>query len=250
MRIKTSIFWKFTGLLGTSLARCWINTVDYKLAFYDPNLDPAMGPQRFILLFWHEHILCPLILRRHSNVTMLLSRHGDAEIVGQVAKYLGMICIRGSTFQGGSRAVKEFLAIKDCGILAFTPDGPRGPRRTLAQGPVFLASKLQIPIVLLGIGYDRPWRANSWDRFAIPRPFSRGRVIASPPLHVPNDMEKTDLEHFRQKIEFLLNDLTNEAEAWAESGEKFLGESIVCMGPKSSLMYYGYNKQAAVARKE
>ena len=62
--------------------------------------------------------------------------------------------------------------------LTITPDGPRGPRRQLAQGPVYLASKLGMPIVAMGFGYDRPWRFNSWDRFAIPRP-TRGPVPSS-----------------------------------------------------------------------
>jgi hypothetical protein len=55
------------------------------------------------------------------------------------------------------------------------------------------------------------------------------------------------LEHFRQKLETLLTQLTDEAENWAVSGEPLAGESITCMGPKSSLMYYGYSKQAELA---
>ena len=63
--------------------------------------------------------------------------------------------------------------------LTITPDGPRGPRRHMAPGPIYLASKLGLPLVLMGYAYDRPWRLHSWDRFAIPRPGSRaGR---SPP---------------------------------------------------------------------
>lgn len=244
MRINNPTFWKAAGLLGTSFFRCLIDSIDFKWAFYDPRIDPAVADRRFVLLFWHEHILCPLFFRRHSDVTMLLSQHGDAEIVGQASKLLGMRCVRGSTFQGGPQAVKQFLELEKHNILAFTPDGPRGPRRHLAPGAIFLASKLQLPIVLIGIGYDRPWRVKSWDRFAIPRPFSRGRMITSKMLHVPKRLTKPDLEHYRLKFETLLNDLTLIAEHWAQSGSSILGESTVCMGPKSSLMYYGYSRKA------
>ena len=54
--------------------------------------------------------------------------------------------------------------------LTITPDGPHGPRRRMAPGPIYLASKLGLPLVLMGYAYDRPWRLPSWDRFAVPRP--------------------------------------------------------------------------------
>jgi lysophospholipid acyltransferase (LPLAT)-like uncharacterized protein len=250
MKITNPIFWKATGLLATILIRNWMGLIDFKAAFYDPELDPAFQSkkQRFIILFWHEHILCPLFLRRHSDVTMILSRHGDAEIVGQIAKLSGMRCIRGSSFRGGAATVKQFLKTPTASqnIIAVTPDGPRGPRRKLAMGPIFLASRLQMPIVLLGVGYDRPWRIRSWDKFAIPRPFSRGRFIISPQFPVPADLDKNGLESFRQKFETQLTRLTDEAEHWAISGEPLLGESLVCPGPKCSLMYYGYSKPAVI----
>lgn len=248
MRIKSPLFWKTAGLVGTTLIRNWMDTIDFKVAFYDPSIDPAFWSEkrRFILLFWHEHILCPLFVRRHSDVTMLLSRHGDAEIVERFASLFGMRTVRGSSYRGGAAAVKQLLEIRSQNIIAFTPDGPRGPRRRLAPGPVFLASKLQMPIVLLGAGYDRPWRARSWDRFVVPRPFSRGRIIASPLLNVPKDLKKEELEYFRRKLETLLTRLTDDAEQWAASGVSYRGESVICPGPKCSLMYYGYNRQAAI----
>lgn len=246
MRIKSPLLWKTAGLLGTMMLRTWTDTIDYKWAFYDPEIDGAYGRRHYILLFWHEYILGPLFLRRQSDVTMLLSQHGDAEIVGRFADHLGMTCVRGSTFKGGAAAVKQILELKEHPIVAFTPDGPRGPRRQLAVGPVYLASKLRMPLVLLGVGYDRPWRANSWDRFALPRPFSRGRLISSPFLEIPKRLNKEDLEYFRVKTESLLNELTTLAENWAASGDTVLGESIVCPGPKSSLMYYGNSRPVVV----
>jgi lysophospholipid acyltransferase (LPLAT)-like uncharacterized protein len=104
--------------------------------------------------------------------------------------------------------------------LTITPDGPRGPRRRLAPGAVFLASKLQMPLVLMGYGYDRPWRMNSWDRFAIPRPFSRARAVVTGEIRIPPDLGRDELEHYRQETERLLNSLSEEAEAWAESDRR------------------------------
>ncbi|MDR3198629.1 MAG: lysophospholipid acyltransferase family protein [Planctomycetaceae bacterium] len=250
MKITNPVFWKAAGLLGTALIRNWMGLIDFKAAFYDPELDPAFlhEKQRYIALFWHEYILCPLYLRRNTNVTMMLSRHNDAEIVGRIAKLSGLRCIRGSSFRGGAAAVKQFLEMPESlrNIIAITPDGPRGPRRRLSVGPIFLASKLRIPVVLLGVGYDRPWRTRSWDRFAIPRPFSRGRFILSSQFPVPADLDKDGLELFRQRFETQLTYLTEEAENWAASGEPLLGESLICSGPKCSLTYYGYSRPAVI----
>jgi len=247
MKITHPFIHRTAAFFGTTFFRLLIGTIDFKWAFYDPEIDSNVAKRKYILMFWHEHILCPLLFRRHSPVTMLLSEHGDAELVSHVAQFVGMRCIRGSSSRGAVIALKKFMQLEDQDILAFTPDGPRGPYRHLAPGAIFLASKLQLPIVLLGIGYDRLWRMSSWDKFVIPQPFSRGRMITSPMLPIPQRLSRDDLEHYRQKLETLLTQLTDEAEAWAVSGEPTAGESIVCMGPKSSLLYYGYSKKAVLA---
>jgi hypothetical protein len=136
------------------------------------------------------------------------------------------------------------MQLPDHDILAFTPDGPLGPYRHLEPGAIWLASQLQLPIVLLGVGYDRQWRMPTWDHFVVPKPCARGRIISSPMFSIPKRLSRADLDHYQQKMETLLTQLTEEAEAWAVSGEPLAGESIVCMGPKSSLMYYGYSKKA------
>jgi hypothetical protein len=110
--------------------------------------------------------------------------------------------------------------------VAITPDGPRGPRRELAQGAVFLASRMGLPIVPMGLGYDRPWRLKSWDRFAVPRPFSRARGVVGPEIHIPADLDRAGIESHRLAVERILNDLTGEAERWAASGERRIGEFV------------------------
>ena len=210
----------FAGLLMSAAVRRWMGTMEYKAAYYDPTVDPvnpACEGQK-IYIFWHEYILCPLYMRGNCDLAMLLSRHRDAEILARIAYHMGFDCVRGSTYKGGAAALRELLC--DCNQLnlAITPDGPRGPRRTLAPGCVFLASKLGLPLVLMGHGYDRPWRAGSWDRFAVPRPGSRIRTVISPSITIPPDLDRAGIELYRGKVEGMLNRLTLEAEAWAESG--------------------------------
>jgi lysophospholipid acyltransferase (LPLAT)-like uncharacterized protein len=219
---------KFGGLLAAEGIRAWMRTLDYRAVFYDRSVDPVlgMGGQR-IYIFWHENILIPLYLRGHCNLAMLLSQHPDAEILARVAHHMGFDCVRGSTYRGGARAIWELLERSRSQHLTITPDGPRGPRRQLAQGPIYLASKLQLPLVVMGFGYDRPWRVNSWDRFAVPRPFSRARAVIGPSLMLPRDMDRDGLENCRLRVERLLNEFTSEAEAWAAAGTRKSGEIVI-----------------------
>lgn len=226
MRLDHPLLTRLGGLLGAAAIRSWMGTLDYKAAVYDQACDPGshLCCRQKLYLFWHEYILFPIFVRGHCNLAMLLSLHRDADILSRVAYHLGFEFVRGSTRRGSVSALRQLLAKSRRKHLTITPDGPRGPRRHLAPGAIYLASRLGMPIVLLGFGFDRPWRVRSWDRFAIPRPYSRARAVVSPDLHVPPDLDREGLEHYRGKIETLLNRLTSEAEAWAASATRKLGE--------------------------
>lgn len=223
MRINSSILHNLAGLAGAAAIQLWMRTMDAKVAYYDPAVDPTrrehQGGQG-VYVFWHEYLLFPAYMRGHCNLTMLVSQHRDAEILARAARHLGMSFVRGSSTRGGAKALRSLMAHSQRMNLVITPDGPRGPRRELAQGAVYLASRLGLPLVCIGIGYDRPWRFNSWDRFALPRLFSRCRAIVGPQLPLPEDLDRDGIEHYRQQVERLLNRLTAEAEQWAESGAR------------------------------
>ncbi len=228
MKLQSPFLNQIGGLLGSAAVRSWMSTLEYKVAYYDRVIDPIFPQCRGqkIYIFWHEYILFPLYLRGHCNLAMLLSRHRDAEILSHAAHHLGFDFVRGSTNRGGVTALRELLAKSRNMHLTITPDGPRGPRRRLAPGCIYLASKLGLPLVAMGYGYDRPWRVRSaWDQFAIPRPHSRARAVPSGEIFVPPNLDREGLEHFRDKIEQLLNRLTAEAEAWAEAGTRRAGQT-------------------------
>lgn len=230
MKINLPILNKLGGLLGAKAVGAWMGTLDYKAAYYDYRIDPVF-PEctgQKIYIFWHEYILFPFYLRGHCNMAMLLSRHTDAEILSYAAYHRGFEFVRGSTNRGGGAALRELLAKSKKMHLTITPDGPRGPRRKMAPGAIFLASKLGLPIVAMGYGYDRPWRVkNAWDQFAIPRPFTRARAVPSGEIFIPPNLDRDGIEYFRQKVEALMNRLTEEAEQWAESGKRKIGQMNV-----------------------
>ena len=233
MKLKSPFAIGGWSLVSTAAVRQWMGTLDYKVEFGDPEVDPVDPGYRGakIYVFWHENILMPLYLRGHANISMLLSRHWDANILDRVARMMGFGVVRGSTFHGGSAALRELAERAARGNLTITPDGPRGPRRRLAAGCVFLASTLGIPIVAMGMGYDRPWRVGTWDRFAIPRPWSRARGVVSRAIAVPPDLDRDGIERHRVGVERLLTHLSDEAEAWATAGTRRPGQRPVRKEP-------------------
>ena len=218
---RSSWLVRLGGLLGATTVRAWMSTMDYRAQFFDRAVDGIFPSDRQrIYVFWHEYILIPLYLRPNCNLTMLLSRHRDADILYRMAYHMGLQCVRGSTYGGATEALLELSRRGQQMHMAITPDGPRGPRRRLAQGAVFLASKLQMPIVPMGFGVDRPWRTPTWDKFAIPRPGSRVRAVIGPEVFIPPNLPRHDLELRRQGIEQLLNELGEDAQQWAISGQQ------------------------------
>ena len=215
---------RWGGLGLATVARNLMRTLEYQTAYYDCTVDPAVPnadlSTRRIYVFWHEYIPYQFYLRGNCDVVMLLSRNRDAEWLSRAARHMGFGTVRGSTFRGARAALHQLMKEGRNLHLTMTPDGPRGPRRRLSVGPIFLASKLRIPIVAVGMGYDRPWRMPTWDRFALPRPFSRARAVWSPPLHVPTKLDRDVIERHRLQVERILNQMTFEAEQWAESDKR------------------------------
>lgn len=235
MRLESYFLKRLAGLGFISSLRLWMSTLDYQIAYYDPTCDPVhpdyQGPTVFA--FWHECIMAPVFLRPHSRLAILVSRHADADLITHVGRYVGFKVVRGSSNRGGASALRELFSHGQQLNLCITPDGPRGPRRTFSQGPVFLASRLGLPLVVWGFGHDRPWRMPTWDRFAVPRPYTRCRAVVSPAIHVPADLDRDGLEHYRQRMETLLNQMTTEAEQWAESGARYAEQRPLFMQPAS-----------------
>ncbi|MBX3434166.1 MAG: lysophospholipid acyltransferase family protein [Pirellulales bacterium] len=224
MSRETTLVNRFAGFAAATAIRSWMSTLDYRGHFFDPAVDLIHTAERSrIYVLWHEYLLLPLYLRGNTNLSMLLSKHRDADVLARVASHMGFHCVRGSTYNGATSALMELARRGRQMHIAITPDGPRGPRRTLAQGAIFLASRLQLPIVPLGFGLERPWRARSWDRFAVPRPFTRARAMVGPEIWIAPGLDRAQLELRRQQVERLLNDLTTHAEAWADNGGDVAG---------------------------
>jgi lysophospholipid acyltransferase (LPLAT)-like uncharacterized protein len=181
-------------------------------------IPPPKQGERYLYAFWHENMLLPAYRCGSPHVWVLVSRHADGELIAAVCRSLGFRLIRGSTTRGSIEAVRQMVRAGQTAHLALTPDGPRGPRRQVQAGVIYLAAKTGLGIIAGGIGYQDPWRLRSWDRFVLPKPWRRATVVTSAPIRIPPELDKASVEHYRQLLEDTLRTVNLAAEHWAEQG--------------------------------
>jgi hypothetical protein len=147
------------------------------------NLYQAGRPHVFLL--WHEALLPLLWQHRNQGIAIVVSEARDGQYLSDLAATLGYGAVRGSSTRGGARALLGAVReLRAGGSVAFTPDGPRGPRRQLKPGVVAAAQRGGGVIVPIHAEADRAWRLHSWDRFMIPKPLARVRITYGRPFEV------------------------------------------------------------------
>jgi lysophospholipid acyltransferase (LPLAT)-like uncharacterized protein len=142
-----------------------------------------------VFLLWHEVLLPLLWQHRGQAIAIVVSEARDGQYVADLALSLGYRAIRGSSTRGAARALLGAVRELRAGYtVAFTPDGPRGPRREMKPGVVAAAQRGGGIIVPLHAEADRGWRLHSWDRFMIPKIGARVRIVYGRPFEVaPGD---------------------------------------------------------------
>jgi lysophospholipid acyltransferase (LPLAT)-like uncharacterized protein len=135
------------------------------------------------IALWHGELLPLLWYHRKQGIAALISSHADGEVIARIVQSLGFQPIRGSTSRGGVRAlagaVTELRGGRD---VAFTTDGPRGPRRVSAPGVGVAAAKAGVCVLPVGMQVTRAWVFRSWDRFVLPKPFATITVRYADPI--------------------------------------------------------------------
>ena len=231
MKLRHPTLIRLVAVLCAVLLRWWLGTLRTHAHVLDERNHPA-DPLvcRFIYAFWHEALLAPACMK--VPVHVLISHHADGELIVQTCQQLGIGVVRGSTSRGGSQALLEMLKRIERSHIAITPDGPRGPRREVQLGTVFLASIADVSIVPIGVGFVKAWRFGSWDRFALPVPYSTVVGVVGCPIDVPAGLDRDGLNRYRLQLQREMLRLTSAAEAWAaEIARKSQFPSAGCERP-------------------
>jgi lysophospholipid acyltransferase (LPLAT)-like uncharacterized protein len=142
--------------------------------------------QPYVLLAWHEAMLPLLWHHRGRGMTIVVSEGREGRYLSRYAQRLGFRESRGSSSRGGVRAMLGAVkALRAGGSAAFTPDGPRGPRRVFKGGGVLAAQRAGAPVVPVHAHASRAWRIGSWDRLLVPKPFARVTIAYGKAFRVP-----------------------------------------------------------------
>jgi len=141
--------------------------------------------QPIIFMLWHGELLPLLYRHRGEGVAVVISEHADGEIIARIATSLGYETVRGSTSRGAARALLAAARVVTEGHdLAITPDGPRGPVKSIAPGLAVVAQRTGAPVIGVSVSAPAAWRLKSWDAFMIPKPFARVSIAYSDEVRV------------------------------------------------------------------
>lgn len=191
-------------LLGRTLRIAWAG---------QENREGVDGP--VIYAFWHARMLILAFTHRRRGIRIMISESRDGEYIARPVKRLGFVPVRGSSSRSGLRALvrmaQDAQAGHDCAV---TPDGPRGPRHVFQGGTLVIAQRAGVPIVPIAAAAEKCWRLRSWDRFMVPKPFSRAAVMLGAPVYVPKKLTEHEREALRLRLEAALKETTEQAEAF------------------------------------
>ena len=199
--------WRARWLIavGFRLLQIWARTLRYEI---DDRLGVVGKPinENYIAALWHNRLLLiSYVLKRftpHRPGAGLISASRDGDLVTDLTERFGFDVVRGSSSRLGASAIFELTAVLASGRdVLITPDGPRGPAYDLGPGIIFLAQKSGAAVVPINMEYSAYWRVKSWDKFILPRPFSKVRVIFGPPHHVKSTRTPDEFEAERLRLQ-------------------------------------------------
>ena len=184
---------KIISILG--LVYILITYYTSKITFSDKQIIDSLcrENENFIYAFWHDQLLmCPFTWKNKFDILVLISKHKDGDIISKVISYLGFRTIRGSTNKpgkiknkGGFIAAKQILSsLKNNICVGIAPDGPRGPRHEVSDGIINIARMSNKKIVPVALGFNSKWTLNTWDKFIVPRFFSKINIAWGEPIEV------------------------------------------------------------------
>jgi len=168
---------------------------------------------QYIYLAWHDCLLLPMFASRCYHLAGLVSRHADGGYLAEAMRLIDVAVVRGSSSRGGAQAIRRMMELVQSMHIVATPDGPRGPRRCLKPGVIFLASQTGRPIIAVGCAAANGWRIpGKWTDLLIPKPFSKIVLRASDPIHVPPNLSREQLQQVTAEIQLEMERMERVAE--------------------------------------
>jgi len=191
------------------------HTVKFEIEGWE-NWEAAVSHNRIpIYSFWHDRVFLSTYFWQRRAIVVMTSRSFDGEYIARFIQRFGYGAARGSSSRGAIGAVVEMVRLMRAGCpAAFTIDGPRGPRYVAKMGAVLLAKKTGNPVLPFTIAAKSFWEGKSWDRYQVPKPFTRACVFIAPPIDVGADTDEEGLNAKRDELQRALDELSQRGEEW------------------------------------
>ena len=189
-------------------------TLRYSISWEEPTSPPyAIYEEPMIYAFWHRAVFAAAWFWRKTGIGVMVSRSFDGEYIARTIEKFGFVPVRGSSSRGGGSAL---LGLKrrlgEGKAVAFTVDGPRGPKYVAKPGPVMLSRTTALPMAAFYVAIDNPWVLKTWDTLMIPKPFSKALVRVSAKMRVPADADDAQMARFQSELQVALERVTSFAE--------------------------------------
>lgn len=202
--IITAGYW-FIRLIGPTLRVC---------VSREEGAQQTIDERPLIASFWHACMIPATYMCRDLGVCVMSSNSYDGEYMGRIIRKFGFVAVKGSSSRNAVRALLGLRrALEQGWTVAFTLDGPRGPRYKVKPGPVALARSSGVPLTMFHMAVDRAWVLNTWDRLMIPKPFSRVLMRFGKLIPVPSDTTDEEIERYQQDLQESLDRVREFAEA-------------------------------------
>jgi lysophospholipid acyltransferase (LPLAT)-like uncharacterized protein len=202
--IITAGYW-FIRLVGPTLRVC---------VSHEEGAQEKIDQRPLVASFWHACMIPATYMCRNQGVRVMSSNSYDGEYMGRIIRRFGFVAVKGSSSRNAVRATLGLRrALQEGWTVAFSIDGPRGPRYKVKPGPVALARSSAVPMTTFHIAVDKAWVLNTWDRLIIPKPFSRVLMRIGKLIPVPPDTSDEDLGRYEQELQDSLDRIREFAEA-------------------------------------
>jgi len=173
---------------------------------FEDGAQHALEDRPYIASFWHSCIVPSAYIFRHWGIRVMTSASYDGEYIARIIQKFGYTAVRGSSSRNAVAALLGLRrALEEGWTVAFTLDGPRGPRHKVKPGPVALGRAIGIALTTFHAAVDKGIVLNSWDKMVIPLPFSRVLVRVGKLIHVPVDASDQDMETYTTELQATLD---------------------------------------------
>jgi len=201
---------------GLQMVRLLSATYRYRLVATQNERQVLDSYGSVVYASWHQRFFAGIaFFATRKPIAIMISQSRDGEMIARVVDILGWQSVRGSSSKGGVQALKKIRALAGQGFrFGHIVDGPQGPFGVVKPGLLTIAQFAGAPVLPVIVSAQRRWTFNSWDRFMVPKPFSRVVLRFAPPIPVPRRLSPEDFEALRLHVEEKMKMLYEQTDRW------------------------------------